>query len=64
MQLHLDLLDSKDLKTTGWLTAPLDNVDHDFVSPLINAYLGNLDKRIAKHAKEDAGFALNLRKCV
>lgn len=36
---HLDLLDEKDLKTTGWLTTPLDNVEHDFVSPLLTNYL-------------------------
>ena len=51
MQAHLDLLDKKDLKTTGWLTTPLDNVDHDFVSPLLTDYLKDLEKRIIKHDK-------------
>jgi len=51
MVAHLDLLDKKDLKTTGWLTEPLNNVDHDFVSPLLNNYLKDLEKRIAHHDK-------------
>ena len=59
---HLDLLDKKDLKTTGWLTTPLDNVDHDFVSPLLNAYLKDIEKRMARHDNEESGMAANLRK--
>ena len=59
---HLDLLDEKDLKTTGWLTTPLDNVEHDFVSPLLTDYLKDLEKRIAHHDKKDSGMAANLRK--
>ena len=46
---HLDLLDKKELKTTGWLTTPLDNVEHDFVSPLLTDYLKDLEKRIKHH---------------
>ena len=42
MQNHLDLLDRADLKTTGWTTEPLENVDHDFVTPLLNRYLEDL----------------------
>ena len=59
---HIDLLDQKDLRTTGWVTKPLDNVDHDFVSPLLNNYLKDLEKRIAYHDKEESGMAANLRK--
>ena len=59
---HLNLLDKKDLKTTGWLTTPLDNVDHDFVSPLLTNYLKDLKKRMARHDKQEAGMAANLRK--
>ena len=62
MQKHLDLLDKKDLKTTGWLTTPLDNVDHDFVSPLLNNYLKDIEKRMAVHDKAESGMAANLRK--
>ena len=61
---HLDTLDKKDLKTTGWTTVPLDNVDHDFVTPLLNNYLKDLDKRIVKHSSKEATFALQLRKTV
>ena len=57
MQAHLDLLDKKDLKTTGWQTVPLENVDHDFVSPLLDNYLKDLDKRIGAQAKQDTTFA-------
>ena len=64
MQNHLDLLDKAELKTTGWTTEPLDNVDHDFVTPLLNRYLNDLSKRIEKQKKKDAGFAQNLRKTV
>ena len=32
---HIDALDKKDLKTSGWTTEPLNNVEHDFVSPLL-----------------------------
>ena len=42
MRNHLDLLDKADLKTTGWTTEPLENVDHDFVTPLLNRYLEDL----------------------
>ena len=59
---HLDLLDKKDLKTTGWITTPLDNVDHDFVSPLLDMYLKDLKVRVAYNDKEESGVAANLRK--
>lgn len=62
MQKHLDELDKRELKTTGWTIEPLDNVDHDFVSKLLSRYLGDLEKRIAKQDKEDSGIAMNLRK--
>jgi len=64
MKNHLDALDKADLKTTGWTTEPLENVDHDFVSPLLNRYLKDMNTRIEKHKKKDAGFAQNLRKTV
>ncbi len=61
---HLAALDRADLKTTGWVTAPLENVEHDFVSPLLNNYLNDLHTRIAGQEDEDAGFAKNIRKAV
>ena len=42
---HLALLDKKHLKTTGWTTTPLENVEHDFVTPLLTAYLSDLQER-------------------
>ena len=39
MKRHIDALDKAELKTTGWTTEPLDNVDHDFVTPLLDRYL-------------------------
>ena len=39
---HLALLDKKHLKTTGWTLSPLENVEHDFVTPLLTAYLNDL----------------------
>ena len=64
MQAHLDLLDKADLKTTGWTTTPLNNVEHDFVSPLLTAYLKDLNKRIIKESDKDSGVARNLRKAI
>mmetsp|Transcript_13179 Transcript_13179/g.17911 ORF Transcript_13179/g.17911 Transcript_13179/m.17911 type:complete len:203 (+) Transcript_13179:1587-2195(+) len=64
MNKHLDMLDRADLKTTGWTTEPLENVDHDFVTPLLNRYLEDLNKRIEHNKKKDAGFAASLRKTV
>lgn len=39
---HLDELDNRQLKSTGWITVPLDNVEHDFVTPLLNLYLEDI----------------------
>ena len=39
MQDHIDELDKKELKSTGWTTVPLNNVDHDFVTDLIRRYI-------------------------
>ena len=64
MEAHIELLDKKDLKTSGWVTTPLNNVDHDFVSPLLNNYLEDLEKRMAYHDKEESGMAANCRKGV
>ena len=61
---HLDELDNRQLKSTGWITVPLDNVEHDFVTPLLNMYLEDIKTRIKRHDAEDAGFATGLRKCV
>ena len=64
MMAHLDELDNRQLKSTGWITVPLDNVEHDFVTPLLNLYLEDIQTRIKRHDAEDAGFATGLRKCV
>ena len=54
---HVDALNKAEIKTTGWTTEPLNNVDHDFVTPLLNRYLDDLNKRMMDHAKIDSGFA-------
>lgn len=64
LQDHLDQLDKRELKTTGWLTSPLENVTHDFVTPLLKNYLADLKKRAVQHEDEEAGFAANIRKSV
>ncbi len=64
MKNHLAALDRADLKTTGWVTAPLENVEHDFVSPLLNNYLNDLHTRTSDQEDEEAGFAKNIRKAV
>ena len=60
----IDSLDKADLKTTGWTTTPLENVDHDFVSTLLNNFLKSLNKRKKLHDNEDSGFAMNMRRGV
>ena len=42
MQDHIDELDKKELKSTGWTVVPLDNVDHDFVSDLLVRYITDI----------------------
>mgnify|MGYP001626714458 CR=1 FL=1 len=42
MVAHLGALDQAELKTTGWTVVPLENVKHDFVTPLLNKYLLDL----------------------
>ena len=64
MTKHLEALDRADLKTTGWITSPLDNVEHDFVSPLLDNYLQDLHNRIYDQEEKEAGFAKKLRKAV
>lgn len=61
---HLDTLNKADLKTTGWTTTPLDNVDHDFVTKLLDRYLKDLEKRIDKQENETSTIAEQLRKSV
>ena len=56
MEAHLAVLDKKDLKTTGWTTTPLENVEHDFVTPLLNAYLKDLEDRRFQLEDEDSGY--------
>lgn len=62
MKKHFDLLDKKHLRTSGWKTTPLDNVNHDFISSLLKRYLKDLDERIFEHDREDVGIALSMRK--
>ena len=64
LQNHLDELDKKDLKTSGWTTTPLDNVEHDFVSPLLNNYLADLERRKEILEDPDSGYCTKMRKGV
>ena len=59
---HLDQLDGKDLKSAGWTCVPMANVAHDFVSPLLDAYIKDLGARMADHRNRNSGFAKTLRK--
>ena len=64
MQDHLDALDSKELKSAGWTCMPVENVDHDFVTPLLDSYIKDLAVRMARHKNHHGSFALTLRKGV
>ena len=64
LQDHIDVLEKKDLKSSGWLTIPLDDTEHDFVSKLLNRYLQDLQGRAEAQERLENGFAQNLRKCV
>ena len=62
MQDHIDELDKKELKSTGWTTTPLNNVDHDFVTNLIARYIDDVKTKMALYSSEKASFCQNLRK--
>ena len=61
---HIDELDKRQLKSTGWIVEPLDNVEHDFVPDLLKRYLGDLEQRKRVQNDDEAGFCKNLRKVV
>jgi len=61
---HLDDLDGKDLKSGGWNCIPIDNVDHDFVTSLLDRYLKDLKTRMVDHSEKESGFAKSIRKAV
>lgn len=42
LQDHIDALEKKELKSSGWLSTPLINTDNDFVTKLLNRYLQDL----------------------
>ena len=42
MQSHIDALEKKELKSSGWLSTPLIGTEHDFVTTLLNRYLQDL----------------------
>lgn len=46
MKKHLYLLDKKDLRTSGWTTRPLDNLQHNFVGDLLSRYMEDLETRM------------------
>ena len=58
------MLDKRELKASGWITEPLDNADHDYVSPLLFNYLDDLKQRQEDGNREDASFIETMRKKV
>ena len=57
LQEHLDALDKRHLKSSGWQTTPLDNAAHDFVTPLLNKYLRDIEERAEAQESLESGFA-------
>lgn len=45
MQNHIDALEKKELKSSGWLSTPLIGTEHDFVTKLLNKYVQDLQGR-------------------
>jgi len=43
LEQHFKELDKFGLRSAGWLTEPLDNVEHDFFSALVETYLEDLE---------------------
>jgi hypothetical protein len=50
---HFDELDRYGLKGTEWRQLPVDNPEHDFVTPLLSRYLDDLNERkdLSTHGK-------------
>ena len=53
----MDELDRRELRRSGWLTVPMDNVTQDFVSDLIQRYLNDLNGRVSLLERDDSGIA-------
>ena len=45
MEDHIDALEKKELKSSGWLSTPLIDTEHDFVTKLLNKYVQDLQGR-------------------
>jgi len=58
------LLDKHELKASGWISEPLDNTDHDYVSPLLKNYLDDLKMRQDAGHSENATFIETMRKVI
>ena len=61
---HYNMLDKHELKASGWISEPLDNTDHDYVTPLLSNYLDDLKKRQEAGNTENATFIETMRKTV
>ena len=50
---HFDELDKYGLKGTEWRQLPVDNPEHDFITPLLGNYLEDLNERknLSTHGK-------------
>jgi hypothetical protein len=64
LEQHYKDLDNFGLKSSGWTQEPLENVQNDFVSALLDNYLKDLEKRKQASVGESAKHVDILRKCV
>lgn len=64
LEQHYKDLDKFGLRSAGWITEPLDNVEHDFFSELVEKYLDDLEVRKGLGNSENSPFVEILRKTV
>lgn len=64
LEQHYKDLDRFGLRSAGWLTEPLDNVEHDFFTVLVDKYLDDLEIRKGLGNSENSPFVEILRKTV
>lgn len=64
LEQHYKDLDRYGLRSAGWITEPLDNVEHDFFTELVCKYLDDLELRKSLGNDENSPFVEILRKTV
>lgn len=62
MERHLEELDKKELRMSGWTMEPRENVTNDYVIGLLKRYMVDLEDRMLIHDKNESGIAMTLRK--